>query len=216
MDYTKIYYQLIKRAKCRNQQGYVESHHIIPRCIGGGDSSDNLVNLTAKEHYIVHRLLTEIYPQSIELRYAFWMMCSMKADNQQRYQVSARVYEYAKSLILTKSEDHKAKIRESLKQAYASGKRESSRGRKMPKSFGEAISQGKKGMIGTNLGIPMTAQQKKKISSTLSGHKVKQDTRDKISQNLKNKPEQTCPHCNKSSRGTAFNFYHFDSCKFKK
>jgi len=216
MDYVKIYYQLIDRARHRILEGYIESHHVVPKCIGGSNSSDNLVDLTAKEHYMAHRLLTEMYPQSKELRYAFWMMCSMEAENQQRHKVSARVYEYAKYLVSTKSEEHKIKIGESLRQAYATGKRESRQGRKMPKSFGESISRSKKGMVGTNLGIPMADEQKLKISNTLKGHEVNQETRNKISQKLKNKPEQTCPHCNKSSKGTAFGFYHFDNCKFKK
>ena len=41
------------------------------------------------------------------------------------------------------------------------------KGKKMPKEFGKKISKAKKGMVGTNKGIPMSEEQKRKISETL-------------------------------------------------
>ena len=62
MDYRKIYSQLIDRASNRElDDEYYETHHIIPRCLGGDDSSANLVNLTPEEHYLAHQLLAKIY-----------------------------------------------------------------------------------------------------------------------------------------------------------
>ena len=60
MNYEKIYNQIIERAKSRNLDGYSEKHHIIPKCMGGGNNKGNLVNLTAKEHFICHLLLTKM------------------------------------------------------------------------------------------------------------------------------------------------------------
>jgi len=40
---------------------YVETHHIVPRCLGGKDDKDNLINLTAKEHFCCHYLLMKMY-----------------------------------------------------------------------------------------------------------------------------------------------------------
>jgi hypothetical protein len=58
MNYTRIYHQLIERAKQRKSvEGYTEIHHIIPRSEGGTDKSDNLVELTGREHFIAHKLL---------------------------------------------------------------------------------------------------------------------------------------------------------------
>ena len=48
MDYQKIYEQIVNRAKMRQLNGYKERHHIIPRCIGGSDDLDNIIELTAK------------------------------------------------------------------------------------------------------------------------------------------------------------------------
>lgn len=74
MNYDKIYADLIGRAKSRELTGYLENHHIIPRCLGGSDDSSNLVSLTAEEHYIAHQLLVKIYPNDQRLVYAATMM----------------------------------------------------------------------------------------------------------------------------------------------
>tara|TARA_R110000787_G_scaffold259383_1_gene364696 strand:- start:262 stop:987 length:726 start_codon:yes stop_codon:yes gene_type:complete len=241
MNYQKIYDQIVERGRQRLLEGYGENHHIIPKCTGGADTQDNIVRLTAREHFICHLLLIELNPSNTKLSYAAYCMA-----NTRDVKVGARTYQIlrkahskattARMLGVPKSEETKRRISETkkgkpshsrtpemkekasktLKEAYRTGKRKSNAGKIMPKSFGEAISKAKKGMVGTNLGISMKEEQKKKISETLKGHEVKQSTRDKIAQTLKNKPELTCPHCNKSSRGSAFKFYHFGSCKFKK
>lgn len=61
MNYQKIHDAIIERAKTRKLKGYKERHHVIPRCLGGPDVESNLVDLTAREHFIVHLLLAEIY-----------------------------------------------------------------------------------------------------------------------------------------------------------
>jgi len=76
MNYQKIYKKIINRAKKRILEGYVEKHHIIPRCLGGSDQKDNLVELTAEEHYIAHLLLVKMYPQNKSLWYAANMMAN--------------------------------------------------------------------------------------------------------------------------------------------
>jgi hypothetical protein len=58
--YTKIYYNIIKRAFSRSIIGYTEKHHIIPRSIGGNNKRSNIVALTAKEHRLCHLLLTKM------------------------------------------------------------------------------------------------------------------------------------------------------------
>ena len=36
---------------------YCERHHMLPKCMGGTDDKNNLIDLFAKEHFEVHRLL---------------------------------------------------------------------------------------------------------------------------------------------------------------
>ena len=157
MNYKKIYDQIIDRAKTRDLEGYGENHHIIPKCMGGDDKIDNLVKLTVKEHYIVHRLLTEIYPGDHKLIYAFWCMCSVKNKfTRERTVVSARTYEYARNAMSkvtkerlkehnpwlgkTHSEESKKKMSESAKNRQITLENETkrregiSRSNKKPKS----------------------------------------------------------------------------------
>lgn len=61
MNYQRIHDQIIERAKYRKLTGYCEKHHIIPKCMGGTNDTTNLVKLTAREHFIIHLLLAEIY-----------------------------------------------------------------------------------------------------------------------------------------------------------
>ena len=70
MNYKKIYNNLIIRGRNRILEGYYEKHRIIPKCIGGSDEPDNIVNLTPEEHYVAHQLLVKIYPNNIKLIYS--------------------------------------------------------------------------------------------------------------------------------------------------
>jgi hypothetical protein len=74
MNYLKHYELLISRARQRHLESEFEKHHIIPRCMGGDNTPDNLVKLTVEEHYVAHQLLVKIYPGVPGLVYAANMM----------------------------------------------------------------------------------------------------------------------------------------------
>lgn len=61
------------RARVREVDGYVERHHIKPRCLGGSDRSSNIVKLTYREHFLAHWLLTKIHKGEAgrKCRYSF-------------------------------------------------------------------------------------------------------------------------------------------------
>jgi hypothetical protein len=84
VNYTKIYYKLIESRKALpTSSNYHEKHHILPKCLGGSNDKNNLVLLTAREHYIAHWLLTKIYPNDYKIWSAFALMSgklSPKAD----------------------------------------------------------------------------------------------------------------------------------------
>ena len=76
MEYMRIYDQLIekrRREPLSRADGYVERHHIVPRSEGGSDDETNLVNLTAREHYVAHLLLAKIYDDH-KMWNAIWRM----------------------------------------------------------------------------------------------------------------------------------------------
>lgn len=95
MDYTKIYNNIIRYAQNRTLEGYKEIHHIVPKCMGGVDEKDNLVELTAKEHFLCHKLLCEIHPNNPKLLYALWLMAigKKKIKGRDPYSISSRDYE---------------------------------------------------------------------------------------------------------------------------
>ncbi|AAQ17703.1 MobE homing endonuclease [Aeromonas phage Aeh1] len=89
MNYKRIHDLIINKFKNSEISGYKEKHHIIPRCMGGDDSDDNLVYLTAKAHYVVHHLLTKIY-KSNKLIFAYNMM---RVGNKEHSRVYAYMHE---------------------------------------------------------------------------------------------------------------------------
>jgi hypothetical protein len=96
MNYSKLYTNLISKSKLREKvDGYTEKHHITPRCLGGGDEGNNIVTLTAREHFIAHCLLSKIYPNNSKIIFALWCMCSVKQTYQFRY-INSYVYEKAR------------------------------------------------------------------------------------------------------------------------
>lgn len=74
MNYKNIYEALITRAQNRQLEGYVERHHILPRCMNGTDDPSNLVELTPEEHFVAHQLLVKIYPDVDKLIFALAVM----------------------------------------------------------------------------------------------------------------------------------------------
>lgn len=109
-DKKVIYDRLIERAKTRsNATGYTERHHIIPRSLGGSDDHSNIVVLTAKEHYIAHRLLAKFTTgqDKHKMAYALFNMCTT-SKQRPRYVPNARSY----ALI-------KAEMAESMKESCA-------------------------------------------------------------------------------------------------
>lgn len=81
MNYKKHYNLLIVRAKNRTYDGYVEYHHIVPRCLGGSDNTENLVPLTPEEHYVAHQLLVKMNPGNHALVKAASMMIPDRPSN---------------------------------------------------------------------------------------------------------------------------------------
>ena len=117
--YKKWHDSIIDRAKNRVLSCYVERHHIIPKSCGGSNDKDNLVPLTAREHYIVHMLLPFCVIKKYKLKMIKgFMYMNVKPKNSKRlYKINSRMYEkfrieFGKMLKGIKlSEERKAKMR---------------------------------------------------------------------------------------------------------
>jgi len=104
MNHQKVYNQIIEHAKNRVLEGYTEKHHIVPKCIGGSNNKNNLVKLTAKEHFLCHLLLVEIYPDESKLKQALWLMSIGKQSIKHKININSRLYsrlklEFQKTMI---------------------------------------------------------------------------------------------------------------------
>jgi hypothetical protein len=109
MDYKKIYDQLMEarlsikeeRTKQKKSGEYFERHHITPLSMGGDKSyglrSDNIVLLTAREHYLAHRMLWLIY-RTREMGFAFHKMVFSTSPLQKR-RFDAKAYQAAKKAL---------------------------------------------------------------------------------------------------------------------
>ena len=105
MNYNRIYDQIISRAKNRRtcDYDYIERHHIIPRCLGGGDERENIAILTAEEHYICHLLLARIHPDHIGLNLVVCLMARgryLKRKRGSKAYAERRKRLYAKNKLL--------------------------------------------------------------------------------------------------------------------
>ena len=197
MNYKNVYDILVTNAKnnesLRIQQkkqklNYFERHHIIPKCMKGDNSKDNLVYLTAKEHFICHRLLVEIYPENKKLKYAIWAMMNQSSNTQHRYIASGLIYERVKKEIsnlqsIKQLGRNKGKTYEEIygtrnvKCGFKKG--ESRKFEQVP------WNKGKKGLqTAWNKGLKLTEQQKNKFK----GRKVSDETKKKMSDAKKGKP----------------------------
>lgn len=94
MNYLSIYNMLVeKRKNSPIVEGYSEMHHILPKCLGGDDSKDNFVRLTAREHFIAHQLLYKHY-RTPALAHAWF--CMLRCDANQKRNFTSRQHEAAK------------------------------------------------------------------------------------------------------------------------
>lgn len=136
---------------------YYEGHHILPRSLYPNflKTPENLVLLTAQEHYLAHKYLAAMFPDTT-LVFAFWRLCT---DNKGRH-VSAEDYEAArlkiaeKSSIINKGRRASEETREKLRSAR----------------LGYKFSEETKHKISiSNLGKSMSAEARRKMSEAKLG-----------------------------------------------
>lgn len=93
--YLKRYNKLISYYQSIIVDGYVEKHHIIPKCMGGTDDRMNLVALPVRVHFICHYLLHKAYPNNSPLALALSMMTVN--NPYQKRQSKSYLYEIART-----------------------------------------------------------------------------------------------------------------------
>jgi NUMOD3 motif len=204
--YYTWYNNIIKFARSRTDlQGYYESHHVIPQSLGGSNDPNNLVNLTAREHFICHYLLTK-FTSGNDYHKMVYACNGMRRsrDYQHRY-INSRLYETVKhqaALIQSQrfagkslSEEHRANISKGLmgrinSQETIEKRRAATTGLKRTEEQKLRMSQSQKTFAAT-----LTPEQKAARAATLSaslkgngkGLSKSEEHREKISKSLTGK-----------------------------
>jgi hypothetical protein len=179
MNYQKIYNQLIQRAHLEDRKKlkrehkdyiYYENHHIVPKRLGGSDKKENLVLLTAREHFIAHKLLAFMYPDNKSVFYGYYAMANI-THKREGYKISSREYDRIKKEFNFK----------------CSGINASFYGKKHSNEFKIKASDRMKGKRNPNYnkpsprrGIPLSQETKDKISKVHKGKKLSEDQKNKL------------------------------------
>lgn len=192
--YTTWYFNIVDNARQRkNNFEYLENHHVVPKSLGGGDSLDNLVYLTAKEHFVCHRLLTKMTTGTSKrkMSYALWIMCNAKNKFQvDRITVSSKAYEQIR-------QNHAVEV-----SLYLKGKSKnysSFKGRKHSAETIEFFRSCKIGSKNPNFGVVQKPEWNEKKRDAQIG---------------KSKPLLECPKCHAKVGGHGnFTRWHGDICR---
>ena len=206
LNYQKHYDALIEsRKKYCSFSDYYEIHHIIPECLGGSNEPNNLVQLTAKEHYMAHWLLVKA-TKNDDLIKAFAGMCGKKtvrkftsrqfdrARQAARLAQIGRRYSEESKLKMSISAKNKPPMTEEHKRKIG----EKSKGRIYSEEVKKKHSEAQKNLMSNeeyrknvadkNRGQTRSDETKKKISDAWEKRKltpVSEETRKKMSESLK-------------------------------
>jgi hypothetical protein len=217
MDYRRIYNNLIKhRQNNPVDSGYTEKHHIIMRSLGGSNEKDNIVALTAREHFIAHLLLARFNPCLQTILALHMMQCKSKFNSTRKI-IKGRLYEWLRT-------EHSKYLSELAKL------QQNDPIYKLNHSLGSSIGQKKSYENGRTNGFKdkkHSIETKEKISNTFKtnghnlgakngnyGKKCSEEMKDRIRLTLSKKPLLQCPFCLLESRNKGMlNRFHFNNCK---
>lgn len=228
MNYQKIYDSIILKAislnRIRIKGGvYYENHHIIPKCLDGSDLKENKVLLIAREHFVCHRLLVEIYPGNKKIFSAYhYMIFTKNSFKNRNYIVSSREYEYVRKIFNENNiGDKNPMFGKNLTIEQRNKISDRTKGNKNPR-YGKHLSEEIKNKISkANIGKqagdknPMfnkkhTKEALEKISKTSKGRIHSEKTKEKIAESSSGKlhTSETKNKISNSHKGVKFSLEH--------
>lgn len=100
-EFSRMYFAIIEHRRHNIPTGYTETHHVVPKAIGGPDKAEwNRVKLTAREHFICHALLLRMISNTSHrekmIHAAHNMIYWKSGDNQRKFKISSRMYQLLK------------------------------------------------------------------------------------------------------------------------
>jgi hypothetical protein len=179
--YTRWYYNIVNRATTRTITGYTEKHHIVPKSCGGTNSKDNLVALTAKEHFICHLLLTKMVAghSRHKMVYAFHGLKAKQLDQIRHTSklVNAKLYQKLKEelSLLKKSKEPWNKGKKGAQVAWNKGK-------PMSEETKQKLREARANQdMSYRKGTKMSEEQKQKLRDARAKQIITDETRKKLS-----------------------------------
>ena len=213
--YTRWYKQITDRARFRITEGYTETHHIQPRSLGGTDDIDNLVELTAREHFICHWLLTKMTTGTDrnKMLSAFFLM---RGNNtyQNRY-INSRAYEILRdeySQYISKMNSGRVQpLEEKAKQIAAITGRKR---KPFSEEWRQKMSKAHEGEKNHRYGVKVSEETKQKQRAKALGRKQSEETIRKKADAIRGraKPKLLCPHCNQMIAVNTYPRWHGPRC----
>lgn len=91
----KLLIEKAQSAKRTRADGYFENHHIIPQSFGGTRKFDNMVLLTAREHFVAHTLLERMFTGKKYFQMAN-ALNRLSSGGMKKGRIKSRQYEMAK------------------------------------------------------------------------------------------------------------------------
>lgn len=160
---------------------YHERHHITPKCMGGTDDEDNLIDLFAREHFLAHKLLAEENPNNKALIYA-WHMMSATRNSDQRV-ISPEEYEEAKiAFVKSISGENNPFYGKNLSDTHKQKISKANKGKTFAIEHCKKISESHIGINNPNYGKSPSEETRIKISNANKGKIVSEETRKKLSE----------------------------------
>lgn len=166
--YLKWYIDIVLNATKENRfkanEMYYEKHHILPKSYWPDHNKDknNTVLLTAREHFLCHRLLTKCTKDVLyyKMLSAFWRMLNFQGGNKEKPIFSSKIYESTRILFSDYRKNVFRHTKESAKKCSRPGKLNGMYGRKRTKEEKEIfIKSNSQGIFHTPWGDYLTANQ---------------------------------------------------------
>lgn len=224
MNYEAIYDRLIRRARTRQLESYTERHHIVPKCLGGGDVAENLVDLTPEEHYVAHQLLVRMYPNNGKLVYAAAAMGNMRGIANKEYGWLKR--RRAQLLSEERSGSNHPMFGQPGTMTGRKHTEEAKRKMRMPRSEYAKRNMAKpKGSENPNFGRTRTDTSKRRMRkpkpdgfgqetrNSMFGKEHTPEAKAKMSDKARSRKRAACIHCGKEMPVSHIARYHNDRCK---
>lgn len=129
MNYNKIYDDFIEDRIDKTVNEYSETHHILPKSLGGTNNKENLIRLSFRDHYFAHLLLYKIQTDNLSKYKMIKALHYMISDNRNNRIVNSRIFDSVKRFTknkLTKFYSTQEGKELSLKRSRAGAKTRSS------------------------------------------------------------------------------------------